>query len=395
MLKVANSLLEEYIPVLKLKNFCSDHKMQVSDVKVDLFNRVIEYAGDDENAIQYRETYDWILDTIKSGSKEFCIRRIYIPDDSLRVITKIIASKYDECPKRDILLYKNTERFDLADYMIEYADEGKIVKVSFLFSGLVLEGSTEYESGDRIIYPIYVDIYVEEGFIVARYKPKTTIYSCNEENIIYKDNSITPLYKAIELIENLSRLLKLQPMDINPTLKWQQMLYSLYLKYSFTPADIQKKIDSMQTARNEFIELIFNELGLKEVNKKKAKEDLDIFLEKFISINGNMERIFKEDRMAYLVKITSDDALQMTRIDTTSAWKRPLQCSDAFFDGKKSILKTKACEVLHLCYNRKRKYLDSFTVQMTAKKGFGIVKMRYIPEEEDIQNVLQRIFENY
>lgn len=116
--------------------------------------------------------------------------------------------------------------------------------------------------------------------------------------------------------------------------------------------------------RNSFINSVFNELGLKEKNKTKAKEDLDILIEKFISINGNMEKIFKEDREAYLIKISSDDILQMTRIDTASIGKRPLQCTDTFFDGKKSILSTRECKILHLCYNRKRKYLDSFTVQM-------------------------------
>lgn len=85
----------------------------------------------------------------------------------------------------------------------------------------------------------------------------------------------------------------------------------------------------------------------------------------------------------------------MTRIDTTSIGRKPLQCSDAFFDGKKSILNVKECKKLHLCYNRKRGNLDSFTVQLSTLKGWGIIKMYYVPEEEDIQNVLQTVFENY
>ena len=55
--------------------------------------------------------------------------------------------------------------------------------------------------------------------------------------------------------------------------------------------------------------------------------DLDIFLEKFISINGDREKVFKEDREAYLIKISSDDIMQMTRIYTASTGNRPLQCS--------------------------------------------------------------------
>lgn len=58
-------------------------------------------------------------------------------------------------------------------------------------------------------------------------------------------------------------------------------------------------------------------------------------------------------------------------------------------------LNVKECKKLHLCYNRKRGNLDSFTVQLSTLKGWGIIKMYYVPEEEDIQNVLQTVFENY
>ena len=182
---------------------------------------------------------------------------------------------------------------------------------------------------------------------------------------------------------------------MNPKQRFEKMMYGLYQKYSFTPIDIQEKIDSMRKDRDDFIDLIFYELNLKEIKKEKAKMDLDIFFEKYISTNGDMGRIFKEDREAYLIKITSDDILQMTRIDTASTGNKPLQCTDAFFDGKKSILNTKECKVLHLCYNRKKGYLGSFTVQLSTSKSWGTIKMYYVPEEEDIQNVLQTIFENY
>lgn len=85
----------------------------------------------------------------------------------------------------------------------------------------------------------------------------------------------------------------------------------------------------------------------------------------------------------------------LTRIDTASTGNRPLQCSETFFDGKKSILNTKECKNLHLCYNRKRGYLGCFTVQFSVTKGWGVIKTYYVPEEDDIQNVLQTVFENY
>ena len=395
MIKIAKSLSDEYIHSFRLKNFCLAHRMPVSESKPDLIKHVLRYAGGDEKAVSYKETYNWLLDTIKSGSKEFCLRSVYIPYETLENFDEIINKKYKQCPKQDILSYTNTDRLELVNYKVKYLNKGNISIISFLFSGNVLEGNKEYEKGSRIVYPIYIDIYVKEGFIVARYKPKTTIYSCSENDIIYKENHFKPLEKSMDLIDELMKTLKIQNKDINPKQKFQKMMYRLYMKYSFTPRDIQEKVNSEIELRDCFINKIFEELELKETNKEKAKEDMDIFLEKYISINGNMEKIFKEDREAYLIKIVSDDMLQMTRIDTASTGQRPLQCSDAFFDGKKSILNNKECKVLHLCYNRKNNYLGSYIVQLSTVKDVGIIKMYYDPEEVDIQNVLQRIFENY
>lgn len=48
-----------------------------------------------------------------------------------------------------------------------------------------------------------------------------------------------------------------------------------------------------------------------------------------------------------------------------------------------------------IVYNRRKGYLGSFTVQFSINKGWGVIKTYYFPEEDDIQNVLQTVFENY
>ena len=52
------------------------------------------YAGDDESTKTYKETYEWLLDTIKSGSKEFCIKKIYIPEEILNNVDIIMQNRY-------------------------------------------------------------------------------------------------------------------------------------------------------------------------------------------------------------------------------------------------------------------------------------------------------------
>ena len=177
-----------------------------------------------------------------------------------------------------------------------------------------------------------------------------------------------------------------------------QMLYRIYEKYSFTPADVVDKVKSQNDIIKGFVDQIFANLNLDVRNKPKAILDAQIFVEKFISINGDNEEIFKEDRPAYLIKVSADDEIELTKIDTTSNKKVPLQCTEAFFDSKKSVVKSKKCKRLNLIFRRNDEtYLkgNPLEVQLGTHKNHGYVKTMQYAEEADIQNVLQAIFDNY
>lgn len=108
----------------------------------------------------------------------------------------------------------------------------------------------------------------------------------------------------------------------------------------------------------------------------------------------------KPELLRQIIEFAGEDESSEKYVETydwllEATGNRPLQCSETFFDGKKSILNTKECKNLHLCYNRKRGYLGCFTVQFSVTKGWGVIKTYYVPEEDDIQNVLQTVFENY
>ena len=55
-----------------------------------------------------------------------------------------------------------------------------------------------------------------------------------------------------------------------------------------------KKVESENVLIKRFVDKVFVDLQLDLRNKEKALLDTKIFLEKFISINGNNENIFKE-----------------------------------------------------------------------------------------------------
>ena len=135
-------------------------------------------------------------------------------------------------------------------------------------------------------------------------------------------------------------------------------------------------------------------------NKETALLDTRIFVEKFISINGNNEEEFTKDRPAYLIKISSNDANELTTIDAKSSKSTPLQCTEAFFDSKKSVMQGKICKKLSMVFKRKNETYftginQQLEIQFGSKGTYGYFKTIQYAEEADIQNVLQTIFRNY
>lgn len=137
-------------------------------------------------------------------------------------------------------------------------------------------------------------------------------------------------------------------------------------------------------------------MDISALYKDDAAEDIKIFIEKYIAISVLKEEVFKNDRAAYLVKFVSNDIQDRTRVDTSSAIDRPLQATAAFYDNKKSVIVNRKCEVLNLCFKREKKYYPkTFSVQFSSYNGSGYIKIMQYADEEDIQRVLQDVFENY
>lgn len=161
---------------------------------------------------------------------------------------------------------------------------------------------------------------------------------------------------------------------------------------------MDEKVEQMIGINRSYVDKIFEDLALDPRNKEKALLDLRILVEKYISINGDNEDLFKKDRDAYLIKVSADDEIELTKIDTTSDKTVPLQCTEAFFDSKKSVVKSKKCNKLNLIFKRDNDmYLKSnpLVVQFGTNKDYGYFKTIQYAEEADIQHVLQAIFNHY
>lgn len=402
MLNIPHYLKEDdYLQIPIIKRFMKDNDIQAQDTKADEIRAITDFANKKPENEQIVES--WLMKVAKEGTKEMCFRKVHrIPDiySNPDLMKMKIDEVYPECPNKNILKYHNTEVSTMICYDIVIKD-GDVEKVIFTFSQLFLKGKSG-DLGDKTVFPVFVEVYLKEGFVVSRAKAKSTLYKYDDKNpLLISENRLDTMAHATELINEVVEKLGL---DVNEDLEREQnevsqMLYNLYQHYTFTPADVEMRVASQEAIISTFIDTLFKNLGLNICNKPKALVDAKILAEKYISINGDNEDIFKKDRDAYLIKITSDDELALTKIETTSEKTVPLQCTEAFFDSKKSVIGSKKCKRLHLVFKRNEsKYFpasNQLVVQLGIHNSHGYIKTMQYAEEVDIQNVLQAVFKNY
>lgn len=392
---------DNYLQNPIIRRFLKEHKIELVNNRADYINAIEEYAG--QNDETKREVRDWLLKIVKEGSKELCYRKIHGIEEWHRdpaLVKAKIKEVYPDCPMKNILTYKNTGERTMIEYHIITNEDDEVSRIDFTFSKLFLYGETG-KVGDVTIFPVFVEVYLDEGFVVSRGKAKSTLYRYDEKNhFLLGEYRVDTMSYAVSAIDKIIEMFGFGTETNAKIIKNEnsQMLYRIYEKYSFTPADVVDKVKSQNDIIKGFVDQIFANLNLDVRNKPKAILDAQIFVEKFISINGDNEEIFKEDRPAYLIKVSADDEIELTKIDTTSNKKVPLQCTEAFFDSKKSVVKSKKCKRLNLIFRRNDEtYLkgNPLEVQLGTHKNHGYVKTMQYAEEADIQNVLQAIFDNY
>lgn len=392
---------DDYLQNPIMRRFLKEHKLNFVENKADYINTIKEFA--DQNEDNKKEVINWILKVVKEGSKEICYRRIHNIGSSLkepRLVEEKIREAYPNCPMRNIFSYTNTHESTMIDYQIITDEANEVVKISFTFSRLFFRENIE-RTMDETVFPLFIEIYLDEGFIISRAKAKSTLYNRTQDSEdIDAFNKVNTMDYAMFFINQIISLFDFKVENNYKITKNEiyKMLYELYNQYSFTPKDVQDKIDSQRDLINEFVNHFFNCLNLDIRNKEKAILDAEIILEKYISINGDNELLFKKDRPAYLIKVSSDNENELTMIDATSNKNVPLQCTETFFDSKKCVIRSKACKRLNLIFKRHDDtYFKSnpLVVQFGIHKNHGYVKTMQYAEEADIQNVLQTIFRNY
>mgnify|MGYP005889372817 CR=1 FL=1 len=92
-----------------------------------------------------------------------------------------IKEKYPNCSMKNILDYENTGISNLIEYDIIKNQNNQVSKITFTFSSFLLQGNLN-ENGENVIFPVFIELLLDEGFIISRAKAKSTLFEFDDDN---------------------------------------------------------------------------------------------------------------------------------------------------------------------------------------------------------------------
>lgn len=390
---------EEYVTIPVLRKFCKNNNLSTTEDKDELINSIIEFA--DKSTKNKDLVLEWFDVVLKQGIKHIYFRKIFSSDNKIEFLKKppflekIMDDFFKDCPMNYLISCVSDKELKLQSYVYTSNENNtEVTNISFYFTILLFEQNTK-DITNKIIYPIFVDIDLTNNYIFGRAKSKSNIFYIPDSDK-FEDSRKTStdqlISKAFNFIMEKLTLSYLNKNQSNSEFK--NYLYQMLKDFTFTPDIIQKEIDKSSSEIHNFISEILKKHNINPaLYYDKAKIDMNIFLEKYISISYPDKNIFIKGRDAYPTKLVATDA-EFTKIEETTSDREPLQSKERFFDNKKLTDYEQTCDGLFLCYNRiNTQYFgkDPFMVKILVSNGFCILRFISYVEEEDIQNVLSRV----
>lgn len=401
-MKIKDSLKREsnkYLVVPKMLKFCRKNKLE-GNFRYQYIESIEKFAEESEENLE--EVNKWLDEAVMEGIKYIYIGKIeFVKDDfwyKSELFWKDFMNKFNiksnvhinDCESYDELTYGG----------INITIENKNVqKVNLIISLMTADATKSYEHPYIEGYPIFVEIDIDKKNIVARLKSKSKLFRVKDDNkikVIDIDRKIGFDKLAYQVVKKISSDVGFNIMDNR---EFHEIIKSSYYKIldeiTKTPDEIVHIINKCEQLNSNYIDDIIKETTIdEEVYRGKMKEDLNMLLEKFISISYPNKDIFK-GAYAFPIKLIATDS-EDTKVEETSSNLQPLQTKAAFYDHKRIIQTEKKCDGMKLVVNRNdTKYYGRYPFivkcDFVSIKGLGRIRFDEYVEEVDIQNVLSRV----
>lgn len=386
---------ESYITIPALKRFAREKKNEDLKTTVDrpqLLQDIENYAN--QSPENETEVLDWLDQVLVEGIKDVQIKLI---DDESFTTSFIDQDEFVEKVLEPLIVNKTNRHLNkgytesLGVFRYEITNESVFGRRIRLYMGKLLCTFDKKHGAATVPYPIAVDVYCDAGIIVARAKSKSGLYKYEEDFVLEKATPTKSEKETAAAIKWVAEKLVLNTRkSFEAETVFKSRLYDMLEKYTKTPTEIINLMDAKKTEIDGVVETVMHQIcNLRTAYREDVKSNVLNMVEKYFSISYPNKQIFIKDREAYPLKLNATDE-EDSKVEQTAALEEPLQSKAIFFDNKKMLQKSRACDGVTFMFARLNTMYCSrqFKVKIVENKDYCMLKFTEYTMEEDIIHVL-------
>lgn len=386
---------ESYITIPALKRFAREKKNEDLKTTVDrpqLLQDIENYAN--QSPENEAEVLDWLDQVLVEGIKDVQIKLI---DDESFTTSFIDQDEFVEKVLEPLIVNKTNRHLNkgytesLGVFRYEITNESVFGRKIRLYMGKLLCTFDKKHGAATVPYPIAVDVYCDAGIIVARAKSKSGLYKYEEDFVLEKATPTKSEKETAAAIKWVAEKLVLNTRkSFEAETVFKSRLYDMLEKYTKTPTEIINLMDAKKTEIDGVVETVMHQIcNLRAAYREDVKSNVLNMVEKYFSISYPNKQIFIKDREAYPLKLNATDE-EDSKVEQTAALEEPLQSKAIFFDNKKMLQKSRACDGVAFMFARLNTMYCSrqFKVKIVVNKDYCMLKFTEYTMEEDIIHVL-------
>lgn len=386
---------ESYITIPALKRFAREKKNEDLKTTVDrpqLLQDIENYAN--QSPENEAEVLDWLDQVLVEGIKDVQIKLI---DDESFTTSFIDQDEFVEKVLEPLIVNKTNRHLNkgytesLGVFRYEITNESVFGRRIRLYMGKLLCTFDKKHGAATVPYPIAVDVYCDAGIIVARAKSKSGLYKYEEDFVLEKATPTKSEKETAAAIKWVAEKLVLNTRkSFEAETVFKSQLYDMLEKYTKTPTEIINLMDAKKTEIDGVVETVMHQIcNLRAAYREDVKSNVLNIVEKYFSISYPNKQIFIKDREAYPLKLNATDE-EDSKVEQTAALEEPLQSKAIFFDNKKMLQKSRACDGVTFMFARLNTMYCSrqFKVKIVVNKDYCMLKFTEYTMEEDIIHVL-------
>ena len=386
---------ESYITIPALKRFAREKKKEDLKTTLDrpqLIQDIENYAN--QSPEKEEGVLDWLDHVLIEGIKDVQIKLI---DDESFTTAFLNEDEYVEQIVEPLLVNVNNRHLnkgyssDLSLFRYEISNEDEYGRRIRLYMGRLLCTFDKKHGAATVPYPSAVDVYCDMGIIVSRAKSKSGLYKYVDEFVLEQAIPTKSEKETATAIKWVCEKLAIgTKKSFEAETVFKSRLYYMLERYTQTPSEIIELINQKTSEIDGIVDSVMHQIcNLKRAYEEDVRSNVLNMVEKYFSISYPDKQIFIKDREAYPLKLNATDE-EDSKVEQTAALEEPLQSKAIFFDNKKMLQKSQACDGVTFMFARINTMYCSkqFKVKIVVNKDYCILKFTEYTMEEDIIHVL-------